>query len=215
MNDKNRVALSIEGLWSKKIKNKIIPASMMKDFIFAAGKIGLGIYTVSGFLCISGLNSIFNGFARHLYLHGEKYSRGDSEKEYSSYVKMALLIFAGSITYTIFMARLFLYSSYISFSIIPALLIAVIAFSELIFSITGIVRTKDLLASALKILNLTSALSAIVLTQIALLSFKEERDLSYINAISGVLFGGISILASLYMIIKYLLHKRKRSHIKR
>ena len=193
-------------------QSKIIFISMIKDFVFAAGKIGLGIYTLSVFLCISGLNSGLMGLARRTYLHGEKIARGDSEKEYKSYLKIALFILGGATAFTLYMTRLFFIPSSEHFDMISAIAIATMAFTELGFAIVGVAKTKDLLASAIKILNLTAAFSAIVMTQIAILSFTSENDLSYYNAIGGVVFGGLSILAVLYMLLRYLLHKLRLKH---
>lgn len=178
---------------------------MTKDFIFAAGKIAIGIYTFSVFLCISGLNSILAGYARRTYLDCEKASKGDSEKEYKVFLKIALFILGGSVAFTFYMARLFYYPDHVKYGTIPAITIATMAFTELGFAIAGVARTKDILASAIKKLNLTSAFSAIVLTQVAILSFTQETDLSYFNAIGGIVFGGLSIIVSLFMILKYLL----------
>ena len=189
------------------VKSKVIFISMVKDFAFASGKIALGIYTFSVFLCISGVASVLTGFARRTYLKGEKAARGDDEKEYQYYLKIALFILGGSTAATLYMARLFFVPSQNHYEMIPAIAIATMAFVELGFAIAGVAKTKDLLASAIKILNLTTAFSAIVLTQVAILSFANENDVSYFNAIGGVIFGGLSIVAAFFMLWKYWRHK--------
>lgn len=211
-NDKNSSMKSLLINGKRYIQSKTVFVSMIKDFVFAAGKIFLGIYTFSVFLCVSGLNSVLTGFARRTYLQGKKAAQDVSEKEYKSYLKIALFILGGSVAFTLYMARLFFVPSQERYEMIPAIAIAVMAFTELGFAITGLAKTKDLLASAMKVLNLTAAFAALVLTQVAILSFTQENDVSYFNAIGGVVFGGLSILAALFMLFKYWLHKLRLKH---
>lgn len=194
------------------IRRKTLRASMVKDFTLSAGKIVLGFYTLSVFLCISALSSFLNGFARHTYLEGGKIAQGDSEKEYTYYLRIALLILGGSAAFTLYMARLFFYPTRVVYGLIPSLAIATIAFADLGFAIVGVARTKGLLESAMKMLNLASSFGAILLTQVAIMSFATTDDMSIYNATGGVVFGGLGMLVALYMIAKYMLRRRTRSH---
>jgi len=53
----------------------------------------------------------------------------------------------------------------------------------------------------MKLINLVSSFIALVLTQTALLSFSHTGDTSVYNGISGLIFGSLSIIVGVYMIV--------------
>lgn len=188
--------------------------TMFKDYIFAAIKIILGIFFLSYFLCVSGLYSICVGFAKTLFFEGKKQcgSYSDESLEYKSIAykylaQMATFILAGSIVYIIYMSRLFFISSVFNYGMIPSITIALISFTEITLAIIGLKKSKGVLNWGLKCINLTSAFTAIVLTQVAILSFTNNTDNSFYNAIAGTIFGGLCIIIAILMLIRYTLIK--------
>ena len=86
-----------------------------------------------------------------------------------------------------------------------AVLIATIAFSDLIVSTIGLIQAKkndDIETEMIKFANLSSALIGIALTQTAILSFTLHVDVSKYNGIGGMLFSGITSLVGIYMVIR-------------
>lgn len=93
-----------------------------------------------------------------------------------------------------------------TYSTIMGVAIATFSFTELGIAIGGLAsatKKNDYLMIGIKCCNLSSALIAIVLTQISLLSITSTIDAALYNAISGVCFGALSMLIGVFMIIFY------------
>ena len=194
--------------------------SMYKDYGFAAIKIIFGIFVQSYFFIVSGLYSICIGFAKMSFFNGKKIgekldpnSREYRENEYRHLARMAFFILMGSIIYVIYMARLFFISSAYNYGEIPAITIAAVSFTEMTLSIIHLRKAKGALFTGLRSVNLTSAFTAIVLTQVAILSFVDEADYSFYNALSGTIFGGLCIVVAIIMFGYYFSYKKKASKI--
>ena len=119
---------------------------------------------------------------------------------------MGILILVASAIFVIYMSRLFFMDYTYTYNKIVGIKIAAFSFAELGISMGGIVRDNnknDYLLMGIKCCNLSSALIAIVLTQISLLSITSTIDAALYNAISGVCFGALSMLIGVFMIIFY------------
>ena len=93
-----------------------------------------------------------------------------------------------------------------------AILIAAIAFTDLIVSSIGLIQAKkndDIETEMIKFANLSSAFIGIALTQTAILSFTLNIDVSAYNGIVGILFGGLTSVIGIYMIIRGLKMDKK------
>lgn len=190
---------------NKDFRRKI---SMTKDFVYAAIKLGVGIYSFSFFMIINGLFSICIGWAKKIYFKGIN----DNEKNPLIYFKnIALLIFFGGVIYTIYMTRLFFHPMKSNYTNITAISIATISFLELGFAIAGLVKSNTILETALRCINLSSSFTAIVTTQIAILAFTSYADSSKPNGLLGIIFGSFIILTSLFMFVYYF---KKKKYIK-
>lgn len=196
--------------------------SMIGNFFIACCKLILGIVTLSLFYCISAFYSVGVGLAKQVYfqglnasnneLSGENNNNFENQKIENKYYKlMAFILLFTSIIYAIYMARLLFTSSDFEYGLIPAIGIAAISFTELGVAIKGLIKSnkrKDLLLSGLKSISLASACTAIVLTQVALLS-TVEGDYSFYNALFGIGVGIFCILISIYMFIKLKIKAKK------
>ncbi|MGO2660606.1 hypothetical protein [Mycetocola reblochoni] len=86
-----------------------------------------------------------------------------------------------------------------------ALAIATLAFAELGLSIHGLVSSRrrgDLLMELNKLGNLSASLVLLVLTQTALLSMTDERDLSFYNGLCGAIMGALVALIATFMLLR-------------
>ena len=93
-----------------------------------------------------------------------------------------------------------------------ALVIALYTFVEFGINIKESIRlhkSKALEAKALQAVSFSSTLICFVLTQTAILSFAGEGDNSFVNALSGVVFGALASLVGLYVILDSISNKKK------
>ena len=188
--------------------------SSIGSFILALGKIGMAVFSFSFFLGVNGIYTGIVAYGKHLSLLGMRTTDA--------------LILIASVLYLIYTFRLFQQHTATTYSEYLGITIVAVTFFEMGFSIVGIYRArkqKDLMKKAIKMLNLCSALIGLVLTQTALLSFTAENvadgsgvthevlaqtaNLSFshlnqsgANAMSGFLFGGLTGLIGLWMLIR-------------
>ena len=201
--------------------------SSIGSFALALGKIILACMSFSIFLGINGIYTAIVAYGKHLSLIGMRTT--DAKKDARHYYKrIGVLILVASIIYLIYTARLLQNHTVTHYSNYMGITIAAVTFFEMGMSIAGIYRArkqKDLMKKAIKMLNLCSALIGLVLTQTALLSFTaadsatgagvSAQDLtqaatlsfshlnqSGANAMSGFLFGSITGLIGLWMMVR-------------
>lgn len=202
---KKNIKMFFKGSFKERsyIKNRL---SMLGNFITAVFKMLLGIFTNSIFFCISAFYSMGIGYAKQTYIRG--FVKGKGYKFVNRYyLKMAQILIASSVVYVIYMIRLLFIDEVVVYNKIMAIGLAAIAFFELYFSLYGFYKSKkldDLLLQGLKGVNLASSFPAIVLAQVAILSFKDPKN-SYntINAAVGVFFGTLSAFIGVLMLLKY------------
>ncbi|MFC4771305.1 hypothetical protein [Enterococcus hermanniensis] len=177
--------------------------SSFASFGIAVGKLIVAIMTFSIFLGINAFYTATIGYGKHQSAVG--LSRRDEISEESYYRRIGLLILVASIIYLIYGMRMFFTNTVTDYEKIPAISIAAITFFELGLNLFGIVKSnkdKDLLLQAAKLLNLSSALIGLVLTQAALLSFTETKTHPIANLITTILFSGINIVIGIWMLAK-------------
>lgn len=181
--------------------------------ILAIGKLILGIYSFSIFMCLNALYNagivaikyiVIKGHNEAMRLPDNANPNGYGRLEYRYYIQVGKIIIATSTVYVIYSIRLFIKGSNDEYSQIAAIVIAAVAFTEIGTSIYGILVTraeKEPIINALKLSNLSSAMISIVLTQTAILSSKNNGDHSVANGIAGMLFGGGAVCIGVYMVI--------------
>ena len=201
--------MGIKQTFNKKFKEDKMHnlITMIFNFVWATVKIVLGIVKLSGFLCISAVYTFCLGVSKHMFFKGRKQSKTNEESNREYFLFIGIIITIASVCYLVYMIRLFFISSETTYGMITAIAIAAMAFTELYFSIYGLIKArkqKDLLTEGLKAINLVSALSAIALTQTAILSFTTNGDMSKYNGIMGTIVGAISLLLGIYITIKAL-----------
>lgn len=189
--------------------------TMIFNFIWALLKIVFGLIKLSGFLCVSAIYTFCLGISKHMFFKGRKSVKNNEDSVNQYYLFIGIVIIVASICYLIYMVRLFFIPSNTTYGMIPAIAIAAMAFTELYFAIYGLIKAgkkKDLLTEGLKAINLVSALSAIALTQTAILSFTMEGDMSKYNGIMGTIVGVISICLGIYIVIKSIIINKRNNN---
>ena len=146
----------------------------------------------------------------------KKRAVAEHDDQNKKYMEIGMLIMASSIAYTIYSVYVIVTKKALQFNMYFAILIATIAFTDLIVSSIGLIQAKrndDIETEMIKFANLSSAFIGISLTQTAILSFTLHVDVSHYNGIGGVLFGGITSLIGTYMIIRgfLMLNKVKKA----
>jgi hypothetical protein len=174
--------------------------SAILNAALALGKIGLGVYSLSVFVCVSGFYNVGIAFAKHITI--KDHERNEQSK---SYIRIGYIILATSAVYMIYCANMVIRGeANITYDLITALAIATFTFTEIGVSIYGILiarRTKSLTFMSVKRINLVSALVSLVLTESALLGIEGVSNAARYCGWTGLICGGISAIIGLSMVI--------------
>jgi hypothetical protein len=117
---------------------------------------------------------------------------------------IGVFLFIAGLEYAIYMGRMiFTNVRIMDYDMILGIIIACVAFVELAIAIKGCFNSygKGHYYRNIKLTSLCSALTAIVLTEVALTSFASEVDLRFVNGLVGMIVGIIIILISIYVLI--------------
>lgn len=181
---------------------------MLYNFFWSIAKILLGALSGGYFFCASGVVTLLIGFIKYIFYRNHDHDSMNVKTQKS--IKICILLIVIGLLYAGYMSTLFIYPQLEQYDLIVAIAIATFSFIELAISIRNalIDRKKgDTLLSALRNCNLASAIFAIVLTQVALMTAQGE-DASVGCAISGIIAGVIVLIIALIYIIK--LKKRQK-----
>jgi hypothetical protein len=191
--------------------------SIIINAVMALGKIGMSIYSLSFFLFAGGLFNVGMGIAKVIAVkgHNERGKNIIQEHGHRSYYRVGLVVILSSFAYMAYSLRM-IYGGHsnMQFDTIAALSIATFTFAEIGAAVYGIVklrRDKEPVMEAIKMTTLVSSLISIVLTQSALLSLDGsiESAAKYCG-IAGLVFGGVSVLIGVYMIVRITLQSAKK-----
>ena len=175
--------------------------SILLNFVLGVGKAILSIFFGIFFLVAAIVNFFIMLTKLECYL-GVKYPQKKSF-DYRNKCVGAFLLIAG-LEYAIYMARMiFTDVAIMDYDMILGIIIACVAFVELAIAIKGCFNSlgKGHYYRNIKLTSLCSALTAIVLTEVALTSFASENDLRVINGIVGMIVGIIIVLIAIYVFI--------------
>lgn len=189
--------------------------SLAGSVLLALAKIVLGVMSASSFLLVNAGYNLGSAVSKALCLHG--YHRGHATErtrtaderlqgERRTYRAAGGVVLSTSLLFTghgISMT-FFGVGANAAYTSIEGITIATLAFVELGLAISGVFTVKakgEPALSALKLTNLASALIALALTQVALLSFTETDHLSTANGIGSIVFGVAATALGLFMIM--------------
>lgn len=149
-------------------------ATITASTFFAIGKLAMGIIALSFFACANAFYSFGMIIAKGIALIGIHKANG-SEEQCQYYSNSGVVLIISSLIYIIYSIRLFFspISSY--YDKYTAIIIAAVTFTEIGLGIRGVIVTKQnhiLLIHAIKMINLSASIIALVLTQTALLSLQ-------------------------------------------
>lgn len=173
--------------------------SVVLNMLLAVGKFVLSIFKGIFFL-VSGVVNIFFGFAKLECHFGLK----NHDKESFKYrnIKVATFLIIAGVQYSIYMLTLmFAKRSVMQYSDFLAINIALIAFVELGIAIKGMfsISGKGHYYRDIKLINLCSALTALMWAEIALLSFTTGNENMFVCGLSGAIVGLAIILIAIYI----------------
>lgn len=182
--------------------------------IIALGKIGMGIYSLSVFLCINGVYTIGIVLAKAVAIKGYHDSRkkpdkrhpgGYGKEESRCYSLVGYIIVFTSLIYVIYCTRmLFREQSTARYTNLMVIAIGSITAAEFGMSIQGIIsarRNSDPIMEAIRLTSFVSALISLELTQTAILSHSGSGTNLYFN-LTGMFLGALSAATGIYMVIR-------------
>ena len=176
--------------------------SLVFTIIVAIAKFIAAFVFRNYFLGIAGLFSIFIFLSKGECLLG-LFFKNRSFKFRNILIFLFLLI--AGVIYTAYSFRLILYEDYViyNYSMRLGLLISLVSFIEITFAIIGLFRVKKYghYYRDIKIISFITALTALVLTEAAILSFTmtDIEKIKLNNGIFGVVVGIITIILSIFI----------------
>lgn len=184
--------------------------SSMVNFILAVFKFIMGCVMGNGYLCVSALYSCLIGAAKRRYIafEGQK-ENGDMPEQF--FQAMGICITSAGAVYGVYLGRLILYPSVGRYTLPESILIALVSFIDVGIAVYSLLKKKsdsenELLSFGRKLVGLSSALPAIVMTQIALNAVANENNTAVHDGILGSSVGFILFGIGVWMV----LYARKR-----
>ncbi len=179
--------------------------SCIGNIVLAFGKIALGLLSLNFYVCVNGLYTLGMVLAKLCVLAGFIKQKKYAEQYGYCYVSGIILVIA-SIAYITYSIRLLLHPQAASYNEIVGITIAAVTFFELGLNLHGVLaerNNKSPLFFVLKMINLSSAIICLTLTQTALLSFQQtEANHSVWNGVMGILMGSFAAMLGLMIIRK-------------
>jgi len=185
---------------------KLAGASGSANLFVGAGKLGLGIFSLSFFTCVSAFYTFGMVVAKYFALAGILKAKNKQE-QYRYYFLSGIILLVASLLFIAYSIRLFLRPEISVYDMYTALAIATFTFAELGINIRGVFverHNHTPLFHAIKMINLASSLICLVLTQTAILSFSDtQTDLHpTANGAIGVIMGICATAIGIIMIIR-------------
>ena len=183
--------------------------SLFKNLFFFAFKIVIGIIFETPLLIAVAIYNLLIGIVTANCSRGLLKNK-DEYKDCKTYILGGAILFISSLFYILYTANQVTNSYNRHFNLAIAILIAVFSVYKMSVSISGLVKIKGrtMLVKEYKITNFATALTNLVLTQIAILSYLEIPNMHYYNSILGVIVGCLILAFGLYLIINGLIHIR-------
>ena len=196
--------------------------SVIINAVIALGKIGMGIYSLSFFVCVNGLYNLGICLAKIIAIKGYSESVGlpiwslnplkkptldkqrNKNREFIYSYLVGIIVLISSILYVIGSVRVFYGErGNIQYSGFMMVAVSVFAVAELIISLRGIRTTRkngEPILEAIKKTCFISSLIAFVLVQTAILSRPGHEPNIYLDTV-GVALGIASVFISIHMIV--------------
>ena len=196
-------------LFKKYISFRKISTSL--NAILGLIKIILAIFSNSILLFIYSFYNISMSIAKRTSV------REKQKYEYENFYFCGIIVLISSISYVLYSDYIYFNGSNAEYHMYIAIGIATLAFYNITVAIIGLIRAKkrkDIKNQTIKLTNLASSFISMSLTQTAILSFTTKSDMSKYNAIGGIIFGMLSAIVGIYMIIYTIRMKSKELEAK-
>lgn len=188
--------------------------SILINALFAAGKIAIGIYSLSLFLCVNGLFNIGVSLSKSIPIRGYKKGarriggnqKRDIEEEHRRLYQMGAIFIFASVIYLIYCVHMMASGkSNVRYDRIVAITIAAVTFTEIGMATRGFLmirRSREPLIEGMRLISLATSLISLVLTQTALMSLSQEAGATFYCGLTGVIFGSISAIIGMYLVFR-------------
>lgn len=186
---------------------KITCAGCIGNTLIGAGKLIMGLVSLSFFTCVSAFYTFGMVFAKCCALAGI-FKETDKKQQYRYYILSGIVLIIASLLYIGYSIRLFFHPITSSYHMYVGIGIAAFTFTELTINIRGVFierHNHTPLIHAIKMINLASSLICLVLTQTALLSFADTNNTdihSNANGLMGIIMGSIATILGIVMIFR-------------
>ena len=174
-------------------KNRTIAYGIMallKNLVYFLFKIIVGIMFKTPLLIAVAIYNLLIGLVKANCSRG-LWKNKDDLKDCKTYIRGGAILLVSSIFYIIYTANQVGNPYGIQYNTIIAIAIAAFATYSVTVSIIGLFRTKGktMLIKEYKFTNFATALTNIVLTQIAILSLMPVARMNFYNALLGIIVG--------------------------
>ena len=188
-----------------KIKKGIIQKiSYKKSIGWGICKVILAALFRSVLFSISGFYHIAIGVARRENV------KKNRKTDFESYIFISLVTIIASIIYVIYSLYGYFNGLNANYHMYIAIGIATVSFTDLTLAVIGVVKTRkrnDMQTRIDKLINLVTSLISLSLTQMAILSFTTNSDMSIYNGTGGMIMGGLASIIGIYMLIYVIKNK--------
>ncbi len=190
-------------------KNRTIAYGIMallKNLFYFVFKIAVGIVFKNPLLVAIAIYNLLIGLVKANCSRGLLKNK-DNLKDCKTYIRGGVVLFLSSIFYIVYTANQVGNPYNIQYTVLIAVAIAAFATYSITVSIMGLVRTKGktMLIKEYKFTNFATALTNLVLTQMAILSFMPIENMHFYNSLLGVIVGTVILGFGLYLIINGLI----------
>ncbi len=186
-------------------KNRTIAYGLMallKNLFYFVFKIVVGIIFKNPLLVAIALYNLLIGLVKANCARGLLKNKDDL-KDLKTYIQGGAILVLSSIFYIVYTANQVGNPYNITYTPIIAIAIAAFATYSVTVSIMGLIRTKGktLIIKEYKFTNFSTALTNLVLTQMAILSFMPIENEHTYNATLGIIVGSVILGFGLYILI--------------
>ena len=162
------------------------------------------------FFIVSGIVNLFTALAKMQCVKG--ITKNDNFERRNKLT--SIFLFISGLQYSIYMGSVIFFGRTLDeYGMVAGIFIALVSFIDLTLCIIDLfkVTNKDHYYRNMKIINFCGAMTSIILTMVALLSFASNKDNSLLCAICGVSVGSLIMLLSIFMYIapKYSIYDKK------
>lgn len=186
--------------------------SIIFNLIMAISKIILSMF-MGVFFLIAGIINICLGGAKFYCYRGVKYPHKRSFIFRNRIIGSFIIL--GGMQYAIYMARLiFTDIKVFEYDMMLGIIIALVSFIEIAIAIKGCLNAsgKGHYYRNIKLVNMASALTAMVLTMVALLQAEGEVDYRFVCGLCGMIVGIGIVLIGVYVLYAPLISIVDRRH---